>query len=63
MPGILYADGLFLCGESEEDLKLKVGQFNEVCMRRGLKVNADKNKAMVSGGEEGLGCETRVDGA
>ena len=31
-------------------------------MRRGLKVNADKNKVMVLGGEEGLGYEIHVDG-
>ena len=30
---------------------------------RGLKVNADKSKVMVLGGEEGLGCEIRVDGS
>ena len=30
--------------------------------RRGLKVNADKSKAMVLDWEEGLGCEIHVDG-
>ena len=35
--------------------------FVEVC-RRGLKVNAGKNKVMVLGGEEGLECEVLVDG-
>ena len=39
LPGHLYADGLVLCGESEEDLKMMVEQFAEVCRRRGLKVN------------------------
>ena len=32
-----------------------------VCRKRGLKVNAGKNKAMMLGGEEGLECEVCVD--
>ena len=35
----MYAGDLVLCGELEEDLRVKVGWFVEVC-RRGLKVNA-----------------------
>ena len=54
MPGLLHAGDLVLCGESEEDLRVMVGQFAEVCRRRGLKVNADKSKVMVLNGEEGL---------
>ena len=38
-----------------------MGHFVEVC-RRGLKVNADKSKVMVLGGEEGLECEVCVGG-
>ena len=53
MPGFLYADDLVLCGESEEDLTEMVGCF-EVCRRRGLKVNAGKNKVMVLGGGGGV---------
>ena len=53
-PGLLYADDLVLCGESEEDLRVMVGQFAKVCRRRGLKVNAGKSKMMVLNGEEGL---------
>ena len=34
-----------------------VERFAQVCRRRDLKVNADKSKVMVLGGEEGLGCE------
>ena len=30
--------------------------------KRGLKVNAAKNKVMVLGGEEGLECEVYIDG-
>ena len=42
------------CGESEEDLSVMVGQFAEMCRRRGLKVNVGKSKVMVLNGEEGL---------
>ena len=52
---------LVLCGESEEDLKGMVGQFAEVCRRRGLKVNAGKSKVMVLNGEERLECEVHID--
>ena len=47
LPGFLYADDLVLCGESEEDLRAMVGQFVEVCRRKGMKVNAGKSKVMV----------------
>ena len=30
LPGLLYADDLVLCGESEEDLKARVGSFVSV---------------------------------
>ena len=39
LPGLLYADDLVLCDESE-DLRVMVGQFFEMCRRRELKVNA-----------------------
>ena len=51
-----------LYGESEEDLRTIVGQFVEVCSRRGLKISAGKSKVMVLNGEEGLECEVYVDG-
>ena len=54
MPGLLLADDLVLCGESEEDLRVMVGWFAEVCRRRGLKVIVGKSKVMVLNGEEGL---------
>ena len=44
LPGLLYADDLVLCGESEEDLGVMVGWFAEVCRMRGLKVNEGKSK-------------------
>ena len=54
LPGILYADDLVLCGESEEDLRAMVRRFVEMCRRRGVKVNACKSKGMVLVREEGL---------
>ena len=61
MPDLLYADDLVLCGETEEDLRVMVGQFAEVCRRRELKVSAGKSKVIVLNGEEGLECEVHVD--
>ena len=51
LPGLLYADNLVLCGESEEDLRA-MGQIVEVCRRRGLTFNAGKSKVMVLNGED-----------
>ena len=62
LPGLLYADDLVLCCESEEDLRAMVGRFAEVCRRRGLKGNAGKSKGMIPNREEGLECEVHVDG-
>ena len=62
MPDLLYADDLVLCGELEEDLRVIVEHFVEVCRRRGLQVNAGKSKMMVLNGEVGLECEVSVDG-
>ena len=33
LPSLLYADDLVLCGELEEDMRVMVGQFAEVCRR------------------------------
>ena len=62
MPGLLYADDMVLCDESEEDLRVMVGRFAEVCRRSGLKVNAGRSKVMVLGVEEGLESEVCVGG-
>ena len=62
LPNVLYADDLVLCGELEEDLRVMVGQFVEVCRRRGLKVNIGKSKVMILNGEEGLESKVHVDG-
>ena len=59
--GLLYADDLVLCGELEEDLTAMVGQFTELCMRRGLKVNKGKSKVMLLNGMDGLEWEVHVD--
>ena len=48
------------CGGLEENLKVMLGCFVEVCRRRGLKDNAGKSKVMLLGGEEGLVCEVIV---
>ena len=56
LPGLLYAYDL------EEDLRVIMGQFAEVCRRRGLKDNAGKSKVRVLNGEEGLEWEVNVDG-
>ena len=52
---------MVLCGELEEDLRVMVGRFAEVCRRRRLKVNTSKSKVMVLNGEETLECEVHVD--
>ena len=62
LPGLLYADDLVLCRQSEEDLKVIVGRFAEVCRRRGLKVSAGESKVMILNEEEALECEVHVDG-
>ena len=62
LPGLLYADDIVLCGESEKDLRTMVGRFGEVYRRRGLKVNVGMSKVMVMNEEEGLECEVHVDG-
>ena len=59
----MYVNDLVLRGESEEDLKVTVGRFVQVCRSRDLKVNANKSKVMVLGVEKGLEFEIRVDEA
>ena len=59
--GLQHADDLVLGDDSEEDLKVMVGHFVEVFRRRDLKVNANKRKGMVIGGEERLEYAIRVD--
>ena len=50
LPSLFYADDLVLCCESEEDLKVMLGWFAEVCRRRGLRDSAGKRKVMVLNG-------------
>ena len=54
MSGLLYADDLVLCAESEEDLRAMLVCFVQVCRRRDLKVSGGKSKVMVLNREEGL---------
>ena len=61
MLGLLYANDLVLCDESEEDLRTMVLPFVEMCWRKGLKVNEGKSKVMVLNGEGGLECKVYVD--
>ena len=56
-----YANDLILCGASEEDLKVMVGRFAEVC-RRGLKIKAGESKVVVLNGEGGSEREVHVEG-
>ena len=53
-PGFLYVDDLVVWGELEKVLRAIVGFFIDACKRRGLKVNAGKNKVMVLNGVERL---------
>lgn len=59
---LLYADDLVLVGENESELKLMIESFDKVCIRRGMRVNADKSKVMVFGGEDGSVCDIRIGG-
>ena len=47
IPACLYADDAVLFAESEENLQSMVSEFNRVCERRKLEVNAGKSKVMV----------------
>ena len=55
LPSLLYLDDLVLCGVSEEELRVMVVRFVELC-RRGVKVNVGESKVMILNGEEGLEC-------
>ena len=56
LPDLLYADDLVLYSESEQNLRVMMGRFGDVCRRRGLKTNLGKSNVMVVGGEERLEC-------
>ena len=59
---LLYADGLVLSGESEEDLRVMVGWFAEMCRGIELKVSAGKSTVMVLNEEKGSKSEVHVVG-
>ena len=60
--GLLHADDMVLCGESEEYRKVMVRRFIKVC-RKGLKFNADKRNLKMLGWMEALGYDICVEGA
>ena len=45
---------------AQQDLRVMVGYFVEVCRRKGLKVNACKSRMMATNEEEGLKYEVSV---
>ena len=47
--GFLFVDDLYLCGETEKDLKVIVGCSVDVCSRMCLKFIAYNSKVMVLG--------------
>ena len=51
---------MVLWGKSEEELRVMVAHFAEVCRGRCLKFNTDKNKMMVQNIEDRLECEVLV---
>ena len=52
LPGLLLENDLALCCESEEDTRTMMERFIEVCRKKNQKVNADKMKVTVLGGEK-----------
>ena len=52
---------MWFCMASQENMKVMVAHFVEMCGRRGLYLNTDKSKVMVLGEEEGLLHEVLVD--
>ena len=49
---LLYADDLVLTGESKEEVERMFIVWKRALERKGLKVNMDKTKMMVSGSKE-----------
>ena len=46
---LLYADDLFVMAESEEDLIKRFNEWKDNMENRGMRVNMNKTKAMISG--------------
>ena len=51
-----------LFAEQEDDLRIMMGYFVELCKRRCVKLNKDKSKETVLGSENGSVDEVNVDG-
>jgi len=49
---LLYADDLVLIAKSEEELKAKIRKWKECLEAKGMRVNAEKTKVMISGCKE-----------
>ena len=50
---LLYADDLALTAETQEEVELMFGEWRRAVERRGLKVNLEKTKIMVTRREVG----------
>ena len=50
---LVYADDLALTADTQEEVELMFGEWRWAVERRGLKVNLEKTKMMVTGGEVG----------
>ena len=46
---LLYADDLFVIAETEEDLIKRLNEWKDFVENRGLRVNMNKTKVMISG--------------
>ena len=56
---LLYADNLALTAETQEEVEFMFGEWRRAVEKRGLKVNLEKTKMMVTGGRWGgirVGC-------
>ena len=54
---LLYEDDFALTAETQEEVELIFGEWRRAVERRGLKVNLEKTKMVVTGGGGGRCCE------
>ena len=62
MSNLLYADDTVLFASSENELKLLVKHFEEVCRRRLIKANGSKSKIIVIERNGNTGCNISING-
>ena len=60
LSNILYSNAALLIAENEKELRKLVSEFNEVCKRTKLGVNAEKCKVLVVEREGESRCEVDV---